>query len=804
MDTYLKEDPELKRQMGALEGVSSKAAFADWKASFLAAIQQFLDQDGSIKAEEAYRKFNKSITSLEKINSKLQSSIDDGGLSVDRNPSVKARKALNELGAKLESIADALQLLLPGNMAEQVEYTNFHMGAILIREGFSSYAALDAADQHLQQLKQHPALAAAADRQLMESIERYRERLQAFCTIMADLGIMKICNKAQEVKQITDEPDPVENLEAFTPAIAEEPAEGPKKKWTPPPKQPAKKKETAKKAGKKALPRVRRSSKDEIAADDEAKEPGDQKKPKTKKPPARAKSMPMPEPTAEVSITAKHKKLKDLEEPDPTSFKRKIIRKKGQRPSVADKKDTTPDLEHTAAPTSPKRFSTNDSRGCGRRLSQEEAKEKKLPRTKSMPNPKLEALGDDDGEKGDSQEQSDKQVEGKPKDPPAKNKKGKENTANAAPAPKNGQQPPPNKGPSKSTTVMQEPAAPPPAPAKKADTKVTITVYFNDKQQEHKIQLQVDVKKDTLKSLKAQLEPKTGLKPEQQRICLRFLGNELTGPKPLSFYSIKDESELDLDPKTIALLVQLPNKTFTMEGVAPNSDTIEQLKARIETESGLAAARQSLFFKNNELPPRKTVKEMGIPNGAQIKVELFAKVPVTIHLVLENRKVQLMLDLTKDKLDDLKTLIETKTKVPKDNQRLFANKDCKDELIGSSGGEEKRKSLLKSMSFRKSNSSKKTFCRDFGIQEGSELYMEPKVIKVTIVMPDGKSYKPSLPPSSDMSVMIKALAELTKSKDLAGKNPVFKLGDKALPKGKTLKDAGMREGSKVKLELTSK
>lgn len=122
-----KDDPELKKQLGSLEGVKSKAAFADWRVSFLQAVQSFLDQKGSVKAEAAYEKFTKQIQKMEKTTAKIQSCLTDGSLSKEK-ASVKARRSLNELKAALTIVSKELQNLLPGTKSDAAKYTNFHMG----------------------------------------------------------------------------------------------------------------------------------------------------------------------------------------------------------------------------------------------------------------------------------------------------------------------------------------------------------------------------------------------------------------------------------------------------------------------------------------------------------------------------------------------------------------------------------------------------------------------------------------------------------------------------------------------------
>ena len=106
--------------MAGLDNVTSKALFSKWKISFLEVVFTFLEQAGSIKAEDAYEKFQKHVNKLVTAEAKVQSCLDNGSLSAD-NSSVKARMRLNELKAALQVVSEGLQRLLPGNLSDKVQ-----------------------------------------------------------------------------------------------------------------------------------------------------------------------------------------------------------------------------------------------------------------------------------------------------------------------------------------------------------------------------------------------------------------------------------------------------------------------------------------------------------------------------------------------------------------------------------------------------------------------------------------------------------------------------------------------------------
>jgi hypothetical protein len=149
---FFKEDPELKRRLGELDGISTRARFANWRTSFVKVVQTFLDQAGTAKAQAAYVEFTMHLAALQKGMTKLKACWDTGSLSKEKC-SVKARRCLAELQAALSKVSATLQSLVPGIASSKVGYTNYHMGAMLIHEGFQSYGTLVYCDTTLQTMK---------------------------------------------------------------------------------------------------------------------------------------------------------------------------------------------------------------------------------------------------------------------------------------------------------------------------------------------------------------------------------------------------------------------------------------------------------------------------------------------------------------------------------------------------------------------------------------------------------------------------------------------------------------------------
>ena len=805
-DNFFKEDPDLQRQMGNLDGVSSKADFIKWRSSFLEVVDAFLDQEGSTKAAEAYTLFTTHVRSLEKTKNKLQACLDNGSLSAEK-ASVKARRALSELQASLANVTAKLQQLLPGNKSVNVGYSNYHMGAMLVREGFQSYGNLQECDESLL-LGKEEALQFVADKQLLQEIDNYHEKLLTFVAIMSDLGLMKIAIKAQEIAKLDkynggggDGGDAEDDLmQQFTATITAKP---PEPAPVPVPPSPEPEPEPTPVEPEPVPMEIIPVPEPELVTPPE-KEPVTEPieivrelEPMPVSPPIVEEESPE-ERQRVINITTSHKSPHIVAS---GAAPKKIIRRKKKQVDD-DPVDNEPDLPRTVKPKAKAQFGSNVGRGAGRMLSKEEAKERRpgsktRPKKRAVPTKKSpekksdEADKDDENEEdeadNDDEDKSDKDDNGDKKEQAPRKPQGAQQNGQAATKTQaNTSQP---------STAAAAPKQQPQATKKKVVPKVPILVHKMDGTQ---IKLMIDLTKDTLGGVKKQLLQKTKIPIDQQCISMKYSGQEFSvDSKKISFYGVKQDSDVDLDLRWIQVKVEV-----TVDGkqqkheikVSPASDTIHRIKAKIEKESGMAAARQVLIFKGTELSEgSKTAKAVGIQDGSTLKVEQCSKVSIFVR-TMDNAKIMIMINLSKDSLVDIKKQLEKDTGVKESNQRLFLKGA---ELLDDE--KKKKKSFVPGIMSKKD---KKKAIEELGIEADSELDMEPKKSNVTVEMPNGKSHKIKVTPASDMSDLIALMVE--KQADLANASggQVLKFGGKTFPKGKTVKQMGLRDGSKVKLELT--
>ena len=281
-------------------------------------------------------------------------------------------------------------------------------------------------------------------------------------------------------------------------------------------------------------------------------------------------------------------------------------------------------------------------------------------------------------------------------------------------------------------------------------------------------QIQIDIDPtDKLGDIKKQLENESGIPWDNQKLFKD--GVELADDdKSAKDHGIEAGDVLDLEPKKMLVNVAMPDGSKAQVEITP-SDSADDIKKKIEAKTGMAAPRQVLKKKGQELPNGRSAKDMGLQDGDDLEVDVFT-VPVTVN-TMDGNQIQIDVDPT-DKLGDIKKQLENESGIPWDNQRLFKNGN---ELADDG----------------------KT-AKDHGIEGGDVLDLEPKKMMVNVDMPDGSRAQVEITPSDTSNDIKKKIEAKT---GMAAPRQVLKKDGRELPKGTPAKAMGVKDGDNLSVDI---
>ena len=734
----LKADAELAMMLKKLKKVGKYKTFQRWNAKFLARLDQYLYEAGIQPADKAGRDFDGVLNKFVKMANKVTDHVEKGELGSEKK-TVKASLALSEMCKHLNEVVETLSTLIPSSVKEEKQkgFTKFHLGAALIRQGFHQYISMTASQEAIANFSDQ--LVGVADKQVFELFDYYNTWVERFCAVMADLGLYDVMMKcvefaeAPEEEESSDEEDIHIEIEVTTP-------------------------EGLKRLKLEIDPRETIGNiKDAIAGDIGIEPPKQVMKFKgnelndndasLKKCGIVNGSKLTVEPFR-IPITVKTMEGESI--PlliEPTAYisdiKRMVEAKSGVPAQNQNLFHKGVELDNDANNALDYNIVANDVL---------EMEPKTIRVNVEMPDGKLIELTL-------SPKDSDDDIKAKIES---------------------------STGMAKPRQVLKTNGMKMPSGIKVKDMgvkdgslinvevfKVPVTVNTHDGKT---FETMVDPMM-YMSDLKRQLEPESGVPATNQKLSMQ--GNELEeDTKKAEDYDVIAGSVLDLEPKIIKVLVEMPATEGKRWARTGDSDLVEveispsatpaDLKKAIEKKTSMPAPSQILKFNGQDMPDKTALKEIGVRDGDRIQVDVF-KVPVTVK-TYDGKTIETMVDPTMP-MSELKKQLEDEAGVPASNQKLFKEGQELDD------------------------DSKKA--QDYGVQGGDELYLEPKKMTVTVDMPDGSKTEIDITPI-DTSSDIKKKIE-TKTGMPAPKQVLKKTGIE-LPNGKAAKNMGLRDGDNLSVD----
>ena len=183
---------------------------------------------------------------------------------------------------------------------------------------------------------------------------------------------------------------------------------------------------------------------------------------------------------------------------------------------------------------------------------------------------------------------------------------------------------------------------------------------------------------DTIENVKTQIQDIEGIPPNQYHLC--FNGQLLNGKRTLIDYSVPKKATLVLKPRCgILIFVKtLTGKILALD-VEP-SDTIKNVKRKIQDKEGIPPSQQHLIFRRQELKDHQTLDEYKVTDKSSVHLRLQDELDrILINVEFPSGRKIFINVSPRDDFESVRKIICDREGIPVDQQRLsFVGKEVVD------------------------------------------------------------------------------------------------------------------------------